>query len=115
MLMWNLPLARRQDFHPQLTEALYSCEELIPLLGCTHTGRRARHDEIARFQGVVLRKKCDLLGHAPDHLVDVRVLAKLAVRSEERRVGKECRSRWSRYDNKNRRCRACGHARQSAW
>src|SRR5204863_6144195 len=57
----------------------YSCEELIPLLGCTHTGRRARHDEIARFQGVVLRKKCDLLGHAPDHLVDVRVLAKLAV------------------------------------
>src|SRR5436190_17133206 len=79
MLMWNLSLSRRQDFHPQLTEALYPREELIPLLGCTHTGRRACHDEIARFQGVVLRKKCDLLGHAPDHLVDVRVLAKLAV------------------------------------
>src|SRR5437773_5371227 len=79
MLMWNLSLSRRQDFHPQLTEALYPREELIPLLGCTHTGRRACHDEIARLQGVVLRKKCDLLGHAPDHLVDVRVLAKLAV------------------------------------
>src|SRR5438552_19201905 len=79
MLMWDLPLSRRQDFHAQLPEALYSCEELIPRLGGAHTGRRACHDEIARLQGVILRKKCDLLGHAPDHLVDVRVLAKLAV------------------------------------
>src|SRR5438309_709432 len=82
MLMWNLPLSRRQDFHPQLPEALYSCEELVPLLGGAHTGRRAGHDEIARFQGVVSREKRDLFGHAPDHLVDIRVLAKLAVHLE---------------------------------
>src|SRR5216117_1279551 len=79
MLMWNLPLSRLQDFHLQLAQALYSREELVSGLGGPHAGRRARHDEIARFQGVVLREKCDLLGHAPDHLVDVRVLAKLAV------------------------------------
>src|SRR5258707_232235 len=79
MLMWNLPLSRRQDFHRQLTEALYSCEELIPRLGCADTGRSTGHDEITRFQGVVLREERDLFGHAPNHLVDIRVLAKLAV------------------------------------
>src|SRR5216684_9120981 len=71
--------SRRQDLHPQLAEPLDSCEELIPRLGCAYAGRRACHDEIARFQRVVLREKRDLLGHAPDHLVDVRVLAKLTV------------------------------------
>src|SRR5207247_8536021 len=53
--------------------------ELVSGLGGPHAGRRARHNEIARCQGVVLREKYDLLGHAPDQLVDVRVLAKLAV------------------------------------
>src|SRR3989449_4840472 len=31
------------------------------------------------------------------HFVEARILEALAVRSEERRVGKECRSRWSPY------------------
>src|SRR5258708_23297974 len=79
MLTWTSPLSRRQDFRPQLPEAFYSCEELIPRLGGAYPGRRARHDEIARFERVVLCEERDLLGHAPDHLVDVRVLAKLAV------------------------------------
>src|SRR5258706_32830 len=82
MLMSTSRLSRRQYLHPQLAEPLDSCEKLIPRLGGAHAGRRARHDEIARFQGVVLREKRDLFGHAPDHLVDVRVLARLAVHFE---------------------------------
>src|SRR6266568_4388613 len=79
MLTWTSPLSRRQDFRPQLPEAFYSRKELIARLGGAYPGRRARHDEIARFERVVLRQERDLLGHAPDHLVDIRVLAKLAV------------------------------------
>src|SRR5437764_926863 len=79
MLMRNLSLSRRQDFHPQLTEALYSCKEFVPRLGGPDSGRRTCHDEIARFQRVVLREKRDLFGHAPDHLIDVRALAQLTV------------------------------------
>src|SRR5882762_10882892 len=82
MLIWTSCLSGRQDFHPQLPEAFYSCEKLIPRFGGADTGRRAGHDEIARLQGVVLCKKRDLFGHAPDHLVDIRVLAKLAVHLE---------------------------------
>src|SRR5882762_4428354 len=79
MLTWTSRLSRRQYLHSQLAEPLDSREKLIPRLGGAHAGRRARHDEIARFQGVVLREKRDLFRHTPDHLVDVRVLAKLAV------------------------------------
>src|ERR1700704_6000088 len=79
MLTWTSRLSRRQDLHPQLAQALYSREELIPRLGGAHAGRCARHDEIARFQAVILREIRNLLGHAPDHLVDIRVLAQLSV------------------------------------
>src|SRR5258708_2412513 len=82
MLTWSSRLARRQDFHSQLAQALYSREELIPRFGGAHAGRCACHDEIARFQAVILREKRDLLGHAPDHLVDIRVLAQLTVHLE---------------------------------
>src|SRR5258706_16433497 len=82
MLTWASPLSRRQDFHPQLAQALYSREELIARLGGAHAGRCARHDEIARFQAVILREKRDLLGHAPDHLADIRVLAEIGIHLE---------------------------------
>src|SRR5438094_7708078 len=82
MLMSASRLSRRQYLHAQLTEPLDTCEELIPRLGGAHTGRGARHDEVARFQCVVLREKRDLFRHAPDHLVDVRALANLAVHLE---------------------------------
>src|SRR5712692_7194988 len=79
MLMRTFRLSRRQDFHPQLAQALYPGEQFIPRLGGADTGRGTGHDEITRFQAVVLREERDLFGHAPDHLVDIRVLAKLAV------------------------------------
>src|SRR5258708_13487359 len=82
MLTWSSRLARRQDFHSQLAQALYSREELIPRFGGAHAGRCACHDEIARFQAVILREKRDLLGHAPDHLVYIRVLPQPTVHLE---------------------------------
>src|SRR6478752_8753602 len=40
----------------------------------------------------------DVAGRLPDGLLDeLRTRGYLALRSEERRVGKECRSRWSPY------------------
>src|SRR5207247_418480 len=71
--------SRRQNSHPQLTQAVDSGDELIARFGCADPGRRAGHDEVPSLERVVLRKKRDLFGHAPDHLVDVRVLAKFSV------------------------------------
>src|SRR5690606_41167008 len=40
-----------------------------------------------------------------DHIIDVPTFAiKNLSRSEERRVGKECRSRWSTWHEKKKRC-----------
>src|SRR3712207_9302142 len=37
----------------------------------------------------------------PDEIYSVGTIANIVQRSEERRVGKECRSRWSPYHSKN--------------
>src|SRR2546426_2757423 len=39
----------------------------------------------------------DLLAHVLEDVDELRILGSLEQRSEERRVGKECRSRWSPY------------------
>src|SRR5690348_18396599 len=47
----------------------------------------------------------EALGHAPDkrdYGIGSQILYDLGVRSEERRVGKECRSRWSPEHEKKR-------------
>src|SRR5262245_53726703 len=75
----SFTLFRREDLDLQLAQAVDSGEELVPGLGGADAGRRAGHDEVAGFQRVVLREEGDLLGHAPDHLVDIGVLANGAV------------------------------------
>ena len=61
---------------------------------------RTRYDELLELQG----GRCALCGNPPkeggrrlniDH--DHKTLELRGLRSEERRVGKECRSRWSPY------------------
>src|SRR5690606_40371470 len=58
---------------------------------------RGRHGEFQRIAGIVLaeqsRDEATRKGVAAAHAVDELNL----VRSEERRVGKECRARWSTY------------------
>src|SRR5438034_11569358 len=47
--------------------------------------------------------KCDVVFFATPNTVAMgEAKALLEARSEERRVGKECRSRWSRYDEKKK-------------
>src|SRR5256885_11220615 len=57
------------------------------------TGLQARTAQVRRagvIDGLDARKKVSALGNGWGHVV-------LSERSEERRVGKECRSRWSPY------------------
>ena len=51
--------------------------------------------ELLKKEGIALGVKVDSKDAAIDYLIDLH--AKSGNRSEERRVGKECRSRWSPY------------------
>ena len=72
-------------------------EELINLL---HSGGYscviANGDNIRTFTQRGVADLYDLLTQEPDFLKGASIADKV-VRSEERRVGKECRSRWSPY------------------
>ena len=57
---------------------------------------RSYHPEVDAAETEVL-VQCLLAGHKPTDALEVVDSGKQAIRSEERRVGKECRSRWSPY------------------
>src|SRR5579863_6438648 len=65
-----------------------------------------------RFTVMTLAKKSEAMGPSlpstrPAPRMPAQFTANCRLRSEERRVGKECRSRWSPYDyKKNYRCRS---------
>ena len=50
-----------------------------------------------RFEKLGIVTLADLLCHYPRRYIDFTKPYSIAERSEERRVGKECRSRWSPY------------------
>src|SRR5688572_32428477 len=56
--------------------------------------RREPGDEMKLYS---LGKLCRLKTHGPQDDIDPFVSTEFITRSEERRVGKECRSRWSPY------------------
>src|SRR5438105_10143055 len=76
---------RRDDFHPQLGDAIDARVQLVARLHRSHTGRRAGEDEIARLERVVLRQIGDLFWHRPDHVGKIGALALLAVDVEPNR------------------------------
>src|SRR2546430_17457886 len=74
---------------PQLRHVLFEKHQL-PILKKTKTGPSTDYEVLEQLAA---------MGHeVPRLLIEYRELSKLkSTRSEERRVGKECRSRWSPY------------------
>ena len=67
---------------------------------CFSCGNRLKwYDMFPIFSWIILRGKCRFCGSkiSPRYMIMEAVCAVSYLRSEERRVGKECRSRWSPY------------------
>ncbi len=65
--------------HLQLAETVDPANELVALLHRADARRGSRQDEVARRELEVFRQVRDHLWHLPDHLVEVALLAQLAV------------------------------------
>src|ERR1035437_1237911 len=74
--------ARRDDAHAQFAQAIDTGHQLVTHLGCAHPRRGAGENDVTDLERVILGQKCDLLRHTPDHLVDIGLLAELAVHLE---------------------------------
>ena len=76
-------------------------EEVSVLIGKSQSGdKEAREVLIEKNLGLVhhIVKRFLGRGYDPEDLFQIGVIGLMkAIRSEERRVGKECRSRWSPY------------------
>src|SRR5690349_19007380 len=70
------------DGHGQLRQAFDFALELVTGHSRRDAGRRASHDDVAAFERDHLRQLGDDLGHVPDHLREIAVLADLAVALE---------------------------------
>src|SRR5690606_17135613 len=79
-------LERRDDLYSQLAHAIDARVQLVSRLDRAHAGRRAGVDDVARLEAVVLREEGDLLGHRPDHVREIGLLAVLAVHLEPDRA-----------------------------
>ena len=67
------------------------CGEIEQFLGqYSHFGAPVK--DLSRFEAL-----CHKLGDPQDNLRYIHIVGTNGKRSEERRVGKECRSRWSPY------------------
>src|SRR5215472_17880032 len=78
----QLSLQRRPDHHRQRSDAFDLAFELVAWDRRCHPGRGARHDDIAGHELDHFGKIGDDLGHIPDHLVEIAVLADLAIALE---------------------------------
>src|SRR5439155_9079045 len=59
---------------------------------------------MVQLMAVFISMRCTLCGHFLQVALTLILVVGYAIRSEERRVGKECRSRWSREnENKNKK------------
>src|SRR3712207_8661697 len=67
--------------------------------GIRQRGRSGRHRDGAVTDSTGDPERCNAIVHSADdpRLDELRAEPGIEVRSEERRVGKECRSRWSPY------------------
>src|SRR5690554_3829514 len=77
------------------TTALKKNEEIVQTLFERILGRVTQHDVIHPQTGEVLITSGEEITEDVAKIIDVSPIERIEVRSEERRVGKECRSRWS--------------------
>src|SRR3954464_13992011 len=77
---------RGNNLHLKLANAVDSSLQLVARLHGTDTRRRARINQVARLERVVLGQVGDLLRNRPDHVSEVRPLALLAVHFEPERT-----------------------------
>src|SRR5260370_39343357 len=89
----NLPRSRRGLIETE--RVLAAVRVVLPLSSLLLL--ELRPSDIAPFNEVVLFLLLLYLAHAVWLLILVHLRTEISKRSEERRVGKECRSRWSPY------------------
>src|SRR5687767_15592482 len=79
----------------KLVTGVQTCALPIFISGlCPHTSRRLSANS---SENTPLRQSCTLSNAVKKGPIDLNYMYPVTGRSEERRVGKECRSRWSRY------------------
>src|ERR1039458_441848 len=109
-LFWGQPIQMVTDYPAHLVHALRRAAPtgvqdptVVVLTPGVHNSAFYEHALLARLMGVHLVEGRDLVCHGTEVFlrttegeVPVHVIYR-RIRSEERRVGKECRSRWSPY------------------
>src|SRR5690348_18327246 len=60
---------------------------------------------MVQIMAVFISMRCTLCGHFLQVALTLILVVGYAIRSEERRRGKECRSRWARYHKKKKESR----------
>src|SRR5205814_8963562 len=66
------------------------------VLGSFHSALRRKEDQTERYLAALRNPHIQILGHPRGRIYNYRL------RSEERRVGKECTSRWGTEDDRKR-------------
>ena len=69
----------------------------IQVASASHSGRRSSNEDAMGLMDLGAGGLCCTLADGAGGHGHGELAAQLTVRSEERRVGKECRSRWSPY------------------
>src|SRR3954469_18362873 len=77
---------RGSNLHLKLANAVDSSLQLVAGLHRTHARRRARINQVARLERVVLGQVGNLLRNRPDHVSEVGPLALLAVHFQPERT-----------------------------
>src|SRR6266852_759814 len=86
-----------------LLDAVHAAVQLVAALQESHAGRGAGEDQVARLQDVQLREIGDDVRHGPDHLLQVALLAHLAVHLQPDPSGARVADLGSRADGADRR------------
>src|ERR1043165_4303365 len=86
-------LLRHAQRHPEIL-AFLTMSALVAIAYANAWPNSFHFDDI---EGIVKNPMIRDVGKIPSYFMDIKMSVRAGARSEERRVGKECRSRWSPY------------------